>query len=264
MSRDGSSDGICLIRQPSSDDDANDQCVDSLNTQFEQISFDRLFVPRSKSNVNRLSYVDIVQKPSTGPPEKNEKPIVFPSLGSRKVSNASTVSTQAEDEWCTPVEEAQPKEVRKTLTNTSPEDLTSLISDYSSDLSYSTSKRKRRMESRRKEILAKKLDIGLLATIPCPREEPDRSIYRSSIQTDVLELLSFVRNLPEKPCNKYYLSQCLFSACQYSHDYEFSEKQVSAMAWIVKSSPCPEWDTCKHGDNCIYGHVHLLFVGSNK
>ena len=31
------------------------------------------------------------------------------------------------------------------------------------------------------------------------------------------------------------------------------------MAWIVKSSPCPEWDTCKHGDNCIYGHVNAVF-----
>jgi hypothetical protein len=71
-------------------------------------------------------------------------------------------------------------------------------------------------------------------------------------------MLSFIRNLPEKPCNKYYLSQCLFSECQYSHEYEFSEKQVAAMAWIVKSSPCPEWDTCKHGDNCIYGHVWFL------
>lgn len=71
----------------------------------------------------------------------------------------------------------------------------------------------------------------------------------------IVELLSFIRNLPDKPCNKFYLSQCLFSACQYSHDYEFTEKQTAAMAWIVKSSPCPEWDTCKHGDNCIYGHV---------
>ena len=32
------------------------------------------------------------------------------------------------------------------------------------------------MENRRKEILTKKLDIGLLATVQCPREEPDRSL----------------------------------------------------------------------------------------
>ena len=68
-------------------------------------------------------------------------------------------------------------------------------------------------------------------------------------------MLSFIRNLPEKPCNKYYLSQCLFPTCQYSHEYEFTDKQLSAMAWIVKSSPCPEWETCKNGEKCIYGHV---------
>jgi len=30
------------------------------------------------------------------------------------------------------------------------------------------------------------------------------------------------------------------------------------MAWIVKSSPCPEWDTCPHAENCIYGHVYRV------
>lgn len=163
--RDTSPSRICLIRHSASDDGANDQEV---GCQFQKISFDGLFVPRTKTNCSRLSYVDIVQKFSTSPPDQSEKPILF---GARKVSNASTISTQAEDDRCVP----QPKENDTSLKSTSPEDLASVISDYSSDLSYSTSKRKKRMESRRKEILAKKLDIGLLATVPCPREEPDRS-----------------------------------------------------------------------------------------
>jgi hypothetical protein len=168
--------GVCLIRHSVAEEDLNDQEVDCFSNQFEQISFDGLFVPKSKTNSSRLSYVDIVQKLPTVAPEKIEKPIVFPLLGTRKVSSASTISTQAEDDWCIPVEDSQPKQSdAMSSKNTSPEDLTSVISDYSSDLSYSTSKRKKRMEGRRKEILAKKLDIGLLATLPCPREEPDRS-----------------------------------------------------------------------------------------
>jgi hypothetical protein len=161
--------GLCLIRLSS--DDANDQGVDSFNDQFDQLAFDGLFVPRDKTTSSRLSYVDIVQKPSAAIPEKLQKPIVFPSLGARKVSNASTVSTQAEDDWCVP---AVSKETDENLC-TNAEDFASVVSDYSVDLSYSTSKRKKRMESRRKEILTKKFDIGLLATVKCPREEPDRS-----------------------------------------------------------------------------------------
>jgi len=142
-----------------------------VNDRFDYLTFNELFVPRSKTTSSRLSYVDIVQKPSAAVPEKSQKPIVFPSLGTRKVSNASTVSTQAEDDWCIP---AAPKETAEILC-TSAEDFASVVSDCSVDLSYSTSKRKKRMESRRKEILTKKLDIGLLATVKCPREEPDRS-----------------------------------------------------------------------------------------
>jgi hypothetical protein len=187
--------GVYLIRQSPLAGDSTDQEVDCLSSQFEQISLEGVFVSRSRTNSNRLSYVDIVQKPPTGAGGKVEKSVVFPSLGTRKVSNASTVSTQAEDDWCIPVEETKPRPsdnmFDNILKNRSPEDLGSVISDYSSDLSHSTSKRKKRMDGRRKDTLAKKLDIGLLATIPCPSEEPDRSwLSIAGLIVRILELYS--------------------------------------------------------------------------
>jgi hypothetical protein len=259
---------ICLLRLPLAETTAlrDPSSTINLNAKVETIAFQGLFVPLNTNSGNTLSYVDVVQKlsPKNAPDEKKKKQAVLAPTAMRKVSNASTVSTQAEDEWtygCSswdhdPSEQHLHLRVNeKTQKHRSQADFEGPDPDFfGSELSQSTTKRKTRMDGRRKDSLAKKIDIGLLATMPCPREEPDRSPLQN-YQAKLSGLLSFIRNLPEKPCNKFYLSQCLFSACQYSHEYEFSEKQVSAMAWIVKSSPCPEWDTCTHGENCIYGHV---------
>ena len=96
------------------------------------------------------------------------------TLAPRKVSNASTVSTQADDEYSNEMKVPEPELFRSVSKQFYPDDIMSVKSDFS-ELACSTKQRKIRMENRKKEIQAKKLDIGLLAVVHCPRDEPDRS-----------------------------------------------------------------------------------------
>jgi hypothetical protein len=170
---------ICILRIPevAEEDDQNDDS--GLLSQFPQASFGGLFVQYDK-NQHRQTYVDVVQK-HVQPTVSERKPELSPyhNLGARKVSNASTVSTQADDEWWPDVQEPERQRVLGTASkeNYHADDNTSVVSDWeTSDLSWSTKERRTRMETRKKDIKGKKSEIGLLAVVPCPREEPDRSI----------------------------------------------------------------------------------------
>jgi hypothetical protein len=166
---------ICLLRPPISDDDEDNPFEFDLKIPFSESSLNGLFVPKSKTSPNRLSYVDIVQKrvTSTGNEIKMEPPL-SPTIGSRKVSNASSISTQAEDDWGSNIKEGEPEDAEDKHGIPYQEDLTSLDSDFS-ELACTTRQRKLRMDGRRKEMQAKKYENGLLAAVPCPSEEPDRS-----------------------------------------------------------------------------------------
>lgn len=154
---------------------------DKVDDNSAHSTFQGLFVPQKANTETALSYVDVVQKPSqTTAPEKKTEPSPFKPTGIRKVSNASTVSTKADEEWRgSPWDSDKDLEIRvseKRIKHTSHGDFETLDPDFlHSELSHSTTKRKNRIEGRRKDGLAKKIDIGLLATVPCPREEPDRS-----------------------------------------------------------------------------------------
>src|SRR6202035_2883397 len=125
----------------------------NLNAKVEQIAFQGLFVPPNTNSGNILSYVDVVQKvsPKNSSEEKKTKRTVLAPTGIRKVSNASTVSTQAEDEWtyeCSQWDD-DPSEQHLHLTvnekkqnHVSQADFEGTDSDFFvSELSHSTTKR---------------------------------------------------------------------------------------------------------------------------
>lgn len=160
---------ICLLKPPASDDMEDIEPI-ALNIPFTIASLKGLFVPKIPNPCHKLSYVDIVKY---GSPPRNAGAGETGTVIGRKVSNASTVSTQADEELSNDTNELKPTSGdSKALFD---ENTSNLESDYS-ELSCTLRQRKLRMETRRKESQSKKHDNGLLAVVPCPKEEPDRSI----------------------------------------------------------------------------------------
>jgi len=164
---------ICLLRAPDSEEEEDDLHWNFINFSFLRATLTGLFVPKFVPSPHRITYVDIVQRhvSSNVAEVKTEDSLPLPP---RKVSNASTVTTQADEEISAiapDLERATSYGARKTSHH---DDLTTMNSDFL-ELACSTQRRKMRIESRKKEFEAKKHDIGLLAVIPCPRDEPDRS-----------------------------------------------------------------------------------------
>jgi hypothetical protein len=162
---------ICLLEPPTSDDTEDFEPLNII-IPFTTASLTGLFVPKTPSTSHKLSYVDIVKYTS---PKRNTESGETGTASARKVSNASTVSTQADDELSNATKDY---ELKPASGNSKPffdEDASNLESELS-ELSCTLRQRKVRMESRRKESQSKKPDNGLFAVVPCPKEEPDRSI----------------------------------------------------------------------------------------
>lgn len=172
MNRESPQCDICLLRPPFSEDEEDDQRWSNIQFRFSQASLKGLFVPKSIENTHRLSYVDIVKHAS---PKANKLEDPISSIVPRKVSNASTVSTQADEEWSDSFKESESKVTQRIPKTLYHDDITSVNSEFS-ELACTTQQRKIRMESRKKEVQAKKHDIGLLAVVQCPSNEPDRSM----------------------------------------------------------------------------------------
>ena len=163
---------ICLLRSPGSEEEDNLHGM-SPNVSFLRATLTGLFVPNTIPSPHRTSYVDIVQRRvSTNATEVKTDDSSSPPP--RKVSNASTVTTQADEEVSAIAQDTEHTTSYRARKTSYHDDLTTMNSDFS-ELACSTQRRKMRIESRKKEFEAKKHDIGLLAVIPCPREEPDRS-----------------------------------------------------------------------------------------
>ena len=161
---------ICLLRSTLSGNDEDAQR--RKESGFTQASFKGLFVPKINPRTHRLSYVDIVKH--TSPKRDATKTDDLMVIAARKVSNASTISTQADEESLDDIKETESKVLQRMTKPSHQDDTNSLASDIL-ELAYTTKQRKIRIESRKRELQSKKNDIGLLAVIPCPREEPDRS-----------------------------------------------------------------------------------------
>lgn len=173
MNRESPQCDICFLRPPFSEDEDDDQRWSDIQFRFSQASLKGLFVPKSIENTHRLSYVDIVKHTSPkANTNKTEDPIS--SIVPRKVSNASTVSTQAEEEWSDTFKESESNVTERIPKKLYQDDITSVNSEFS-ELACTTQQRRIRMENRKKEVEAKKHDIGLLAVVQCPSNEPDRS-----------------------------------------------------------------------------------------
>jgi hypothetical protein len=162
---------IYLLTPPTSDD-KEDFLSMNLSIPFTTASLRGLFVPKSPATSHKLSYVDIVKHTS---PKRNAESGESGTLVPRKVSNASTVSTQADDEISNDTKDYDLKPAPEDSKAFFDENTSNLDSDFS-ELSCTLRQRKLRMETRRKEGRPKKHDNGLLAIVPCPKEEPDRSI----------------------------------------------------------------------------------------
>lgn len=164
---------LCLLRSPDSDEEEDDLHWIFLNFSFMRATLSGLFVPKFVAGPQRISYVDIVQRRvSTNATEVKTED--SSSLPPRKVSNASTVTTQADEEVSATAQDTERTTSYGARKTSYHDDLTTMDSDFS-ELACSTQRRKMRIEGRKKEFEAKKNDIGLLAVIPCPRDEPDRS-----------------------------------------------------------------------------------------
>ena len=165
---------ICLLRLPGSEED-DDLHKMPRNLSVLKATWTGLFVPKTTPSPQRISYVDIVQRRgSTNATEVKTED--SSSLPPRKVSNASTVTTQADEEVSAIAQDTERTTSYTTRKTSYHDDLTTMDSDFT-ELACSTQRRKMRIESRKKEFEAKKHDIGLLAVIPCPRDEPDRSTW---------------------------------------------------------------------------------------
>jgi hypothetical protein len=180
--RDAPSCQVCLIDSPNllENDGLPSQCGPL--SPYGQASLQGIFA-KGSTIAQKPLYVDVVHNHGPSPEVKNNsEPSVFPILGptARKASNASSVSTQADDVFI--VEDDEHVELYRFHGNSrSYGDVDgSVVSDWeTSELSYTTKERRMRMESRRKvaEIKSKKeSDTGLLAVVSCPCGEPDRSI----------------------------------------------------------------------------------------
>jgi len=164
---------ICLLNHPASDDTQNIQPL-SLNIPYTTASLKGLFVPKTLSASHKRSYVDIVKYTS---PKRTAGCGEAENAIGRKVSNASTVSTQADDEVSNNTKDYDLKPASRVSRTFFDENTSNLDSDFS-ELSCTLRQRKLRMETRRKENQSKKHDNELLAMVQCPNEEPDRSITR--------------------------------------------------------------------------------------
>ena len=174
---------LCLLKRPGSDDSEAFQAT-NLKIPYTTVSLKGLFVPKTLNTSHKLSYVDIVKY--TSPKRTAESREVGNAMG-RKVSNASTVSTQADDEISNDTKDYDLKPAYRVSKAFLEQNTSNLDSDFS-ELSCTLRRRKVRMETRRKESQSNKHDNGLLAIVPCPKEEPDRSIS------------PFVNGADEKSC----------------------------------------------------------------
>jgi hypothetical protein len=146
--------------------EAGDQFPNEFGHRIRNISVRRVFsapfsapspppilAPNDSRGRESRSYVEIVQNNvSAFVPEGNGDMARAPPMDLRKVSGSSTGSSQ-------------------------PDEITNLEGGLS-DLSLTTRRRQSRMENRRREKARNsenKRDNGLLAVIPCPTEEPDKS-----------------------------------------------------------------------------------------
>jgi hypothetical protein len=163
---------ICAIRLPG--DEETEVLGISSNFNFLRATVTGLFVPKTIPSPRRISYVDIVQR-RVSADEVEVKTEDSSPLPPRKVSNASTATTQAEEEISGSAPDTELATSYKAPKQSYHDDLTTTKSEFT-ELACTTQRRKMRIESRKKEIEAKKYDIGLLAVISCPREEPERSI----------------------------------------------------------------------------------------
>jgi hypothetical protein len=162
---------LCLLRPPHDDDGAQTRVVPVLQVPYSQATLRGLFVPKMSSSPTN-SYVDIARRRASSPSSDLKKGGTS-SHGPRKVSNASTATTQADPETIFSGKEDADLGSRESQQPS--HDSCSLGSD-SSDLTLTTSQRKLRMEARKKDIKAKTHEDGLRAIITCPKEEPERSI----------------------------------------------------------------------------------------
>lgn len=163
---------ICILRLPASENQDDNRGL-APGSAFSEYLIKGLFVPKDRTDQHRLSYVDIVQRQAKATSHEANSVALVP-FGTRKISNASTVSTQAEDEWLTRTKGSERKVSCNPPKTSNQDDFMSINSDFS-ELACTTKQRKIRMDNRKKEVQAVKHDNGLLAQIPCPTEEPDRS-----------------------------------------------------------------------------------------
>lgn len=173
---------ICLLRSPSSDD-TEDFPSTSLRIPFTTASLRGLFIPKTPTTCHKLSYVDIVKYTS---PRRNAEAGETGTIIGRKVSNSGTMSTQADDELSNDTKDYDLKPASSNSKALFDENTSNLESDFS-ELSCTLRQRKLRMGPRRKESQSKKHDNGLLAIVPCPKEEPDRSSSRFTDGADAKE-----------------------------------------------------------------------------
>ena len=162
---------IYLLKPPTSDDTEDFEPL-NLTIPYTTASLSGLFVPKTPRTSHKLSYVDIVKYTS---PKRNTESGETGTGSARKVSNASTVSTQADDELSNATKDYELKPASGT---SKPffEEATSNLESELSKLSCTLRQRKVRMDTRRKDSHSKKTDNGLFAVVQCPKEEPDRSI----------------------------------------------------------------------------------------
>lgn len=179
VDRSGSPCEIVILRFPvASDVIGNNAALDTVFTYADMRSTG-VFVPKTFLCPRKLSYVDIVQRQ---PPVEGPEDLALISPGARKLSSNSTISTQPDDtsNWVDQSEtEAEPCLSVSNHADGVIDDRGHLEEALKSTISGPSKEKDEKLSFPKKELLAKRRNAGLRAIVPCPTEEPERSISSS-------------------------------------------------------------------------------------